>query len=65
MTEFAEYLKSTPKAEGFDEIFYPGEIEYITTQRNLVNGIDIEESTWNLLVDLAKGYGIATELGLA
>ncbi len=65
VTEFAEYLKSTPKAEGFDEIFYPGEIEYITTQRNLVNGIDIEESTWNLLVDLAKGYGIATELGLA
>ena len=28
VTEFAQYLKATPPAEGFTEVFYPGEIEY-------------------------------------
>jgi LDH2 family malate/lactate/ureidoglycolate dehydrogenase len=64
VTEFAEYLKATPKAEGFNEIYYPGEIEYVTTQRKLVDGIDVEDATWNQLVELAKEYGVATELGL-
>ena len=28
VTEFAQYLKSTPPAQGFTEVLYPGEIEY-------------------------------------
>jgi uncharacterized oxidoreductase len=28
VTEFAQYLKATPPAEGFTEVLYPGEIEY-------------------------------------
>ena len=28
VTEFAHYLKSTPPAEGFDEVYYPGEVEH-------------------------------------
>ena len=28
VTEFAQYLKSTPPAAGFDEVFYPGELEH-------------------------------------
>jgi uncharacterized oxidoreductase len=65
VTEFAQYLKATPKAEGFREIYYPGEIEYVTTQRKLSDGIDIEDSTWSKLVELAQGFGVAEELGLA
>jgi LDH2 family malate/lactate/ureidoglycolate dehydrogenase len=65
VTEFAQYLKATPKAEGFNEIYYPGEIEYVTTQRKLVGGIDVEDSTWDNLVQLAHGFGVAAQLDLA
>jgi uncharacterized oxidoreductase len=64
VTEFAEYLKATPPAEGFTEVFYPGEIEYRKEQDRRKNGVPIEDATWNKLKDLAAGYGIAERLGL-
>ena len=64
VTEFAHYLKATPTAEGFDEIYYPGEIEYLTTQRKLVDGVDIENSTWAKLTALGEEYGLSSGLGL-
>ena len=64
VTEFAHYLKATPTAEGFDEIYYPGEIEYLTTQRKLVDGVDIEDSTWAKLTALGEEYGLSSALGL-
>ena len=30
MTEFAEFVKTSPPAPGFSEVYYPGEIEYRT-----------------------------------
>src|SRR5215216_2258043 len=43
---FVRYLKETPPAEGFDEVFYPGEIEYRIQQRLQREGIPIEDDTW-------------------
>jgi LDH2 family malate/lactate/ureidoglycolate dehydrogenase len=63
VTDFAHYLKDTPKAEGFTEVFYPGEVEYRKEQDRRVNGVPIEDATWKRLGDLAKGYGIADKLG--
>jgi uncharacterized oxidoreductase len=59
VTEFAHYLKSTPRAEGFDEIYYPGEIEHIRTQKSLRDGIEVEDSTWKKLRELAQEFGVA------
>src|SRR5271166_6860934 len=28
VTEFAQYLKATPPAAGFDRVYYPGEVEW-------------------------------------
>ncbi|MDR3536396.1 MAG: Ldh family oxidoreductase [Acetobacteraceae bacterium] len=64
VTEFAQYLKATPPAEGFTEVFYPGEIEFRKEQDRRKNGVPIEDATWNKLRDLAQGYGIAERLGL-
>lgn len=64
VTEFAAYLKNTPLAKGFKEIYYPGEIEHLNTQRHLKDGIDIEGATWMKLTALAEEYGIKDELGL-
>ncbi len=58
VTEFAEYLKATPTAEGFDEVLYPGEIEHQRMQKRLVEGIEVEDATWSKLVALAEKYGV-------
>ena len=63
VTEFAHYLKNTPLAEGFSEVFYPGEIEYNTTETKLDSGIEVEASTWTKLNELASEYGVLSELG--
>jgi LDH2 family malate/lactate/ureidoglycolate dehydrogenase len=63
VTDFAHYLKDTPKAQGFTEVFYPGEVEYRKEQDRRKNGVPIEDATWKRLGDLAKAYGIAEKLG--
>ena len=63
VTDFAHYLKDTPKAEGFTEVFYPGEVEFKKEQDRRKNGVPIEDATWKRLHDMATGYGIADKLG--
>jgi len=63
VTDFALYLKDTPKAQGFTEVFYPGEVEFKKEQDRRKNGVPIEDATWKRLVDLAATYGIADKLG--
>ena len=64
VTDFANYLKATPKAVGVDEIYYPGEIEHKRTQAQLKSGIDVEDKTWAELKALAEEYGAVKELGM-
>jgi uncharacterized oxidoreductase len=64
VADFAAYLKSSPPADGFTEVYYPGELEYLRTQKLLVEGVYVEDSTWAKLGELAVGYGMAGELGL-
>ena len=64
VTEFAAYLKSTPPAAGFTEVYYPGELEYLSTQRKQQEGIEIEDATWERLRDLAAEYGVAEALAM-
>src|SRR5580692_925017 len=63
VTDFAKYLKATPPAEGFSEIFYPGEVEFNKERDRRKNGVPIEDATWKRLGDLAATYGIADKLG--
>jgi uncharacterized oxidoreductase len=63
VTDFAKYLKATPPAQGFTEVFYPGEVEFNKEQDRRKNGVPIEDATWKRLQDLASGYGIADKLG--
>ena len=63
VTDFAHYLKDTPKAQGFTEIYYPGEVEYLKEKDRRANGVTIEDATWKRLGDMAASYGIADKLG--
>jgi LDH2 family malate/lactate/ureidoglycolate dehydrogenase len=62
VTAFARYVKETPPATGFDEVLYPGELEWRTEQRRRREGIPIEDETWGAVTRLAAEYG--AELGL-
>ena len=64
VADFARYLKTSPPAEGFSEVYYPGEPEHIRTGKLLAEGVFIEDATWDKLTALAVGYGMAEELGL-
>jgi LDH2 family malate/lactate/ureidoglycolate dehydrogenase len=59
MERFIDELKAVPRAEGFDEVFYPGEIEARNDALNRSQGLLLPEDT---LADLAK---IAGRRGLA
>jgi uncharacterized oxidoreductase len=56
---FVRYLKATPPAEGFEEVLYPGEIEYRTEQRRRREGIPIEAATWTRLGEIATRFGLS------
>lgn len=64
VTEFAEYLKSTPPAAGFTEVFYPGELEHLKERQLRQEGISVEDATWDALRGLADEYGLTEALGL-
>ncbi len=58
MERFTAEIKSVPLARGFDEVFYPGEMEANNNARNRKEGIQFPDDT---LADLSR---IARETGL-
>jgi LDH2 family malate/lactate/ureidoglycolate dehydrogenase len=58
VTEFAQYLTDTPPAEGFERVYYPGEVEYLRRQERLQSGVEIEDATWNKLLALGQKYNV-------
>jgi LDH2 family malate/lactate/ureidoglycolate dehydrogenase len=62
VAEFAAYLKSTPPAEGYKEVLYPGEVEWRTEQQRLKSGIEVDEKTWGQFQALGTKYNIASEI---
>jgi len=63
MTEFAEFVKTSPPAAGFSEVYYPGEIEYRTELQRRENGIFIEDETWRQISELMQEVGVAEAVG--
>jgi len=57
------HLKDTPLAEGFESVMYPGEKEARNRRERAKNGVEIEDETWNQVMDLVKEYGVAAKLG--
>ena len=62
MEEFAEEIKAVPTAKGFDEVFYPGEIEANNDKRNRKEGLQLPDDTLADLKRIAKETGLKTKL---
>ena len=58
MRKMIEYVKSSRRRPGVDEILFPGEPEYRSMKKRLKDGIPVEDSVW------AEIQAIAQELGV-
>ncbi len=63
MGEFVEFVKDSPPAAGFNEVLYPGEIEYRTEQRRRQEGIFVEDDTWDQISGLMKSLEVENLVG--
>jgi len=54
-------IKSSPRAEGFEEILIPGEPEFMQFERRSKKGIMIPEAGWKPIVEACKQYGLDAE----
>ena len=53
-----EWVKSSARLPGVDEIYAPGEFEERSREKRLREGIPIEEPTWNRLVEAAERFNV-------
>lgn len=53
-----EHVKSCPTAEGYDEIYVPGEVELRSRERRLAEGIPIEQGTWDLIDRIRRRFAL-------
>ena len=58
VTEFAQYLVETPPAQGFERVYYPGELEYMRELDRTEEGITLDDGTWSALTSLANELGV-------
>ena len=55
-------LKSCPPASGYAEVLIPGEIEYRTKQKRLLEGIPLSSEAWQSLKKLCKELKVEIDL---
>jgi len=55
------WVKSAKPKPGVDEILYPGEPEYRTAQQRGAEGIPVEESIWQEMLETADSLGVTIQ----
>jgi LDH2 family malate/lactate/ureidoglycolate dehydrogenase len=55
---------ATKPSQGSQGVLYPGELEYRRAQERERDGVDVEDTTWRKLAELAREYGLSTKLDL-
>ena len=63
VTDFIKSIKSSKTAEGFNEVLYPGEPEWITEKKRRSEGIFIEDGTWERITALIDEYQLKSDIG--
>src|SRR5688572_22776000 len=62
MEQWVSEIKAVPTAKGFDEVFYPGEIEARNDAKHRVEGLALPEDTLADLKRIAKETGLEAKL---
>jgi LDH2 family malate/lactate/ureidoglycolate dehydrogenase len=58
MEQLVDEVKAVPLAQGFDEVFYPGELEARAERDNRDNGLSLPQQTVDDLRQLAESTGV-------
>jgi len=53
-----DWVKSSPTMPGVDSVLIPGEIEERNKQARLADGIDIEQATWDTIIESGASVGV-------
>ena len=61
MESYISELKSVPLAKGFDEVFYPGEMEARNDLANRRDGLSLPEDTRADLLRIARETGLTAQ----
>ena len=59
VSQMIDFVKASPTAPGFDEISIPGERSAHTRQQRLAEGIPLDDTTWERLVETAQSVGVS------
>ena len=65
MEQYISELKSVPLAKGYDEVYYPGEIEAKNDLRNREEGLEFPADTLADLARIARDTGLEAKLPFA
>jgi uncharacterized oxidoreductase len=55
-----DYAKGARLREGFDQILMPGEPEAIARKQRLEKGVDVDETSWQEILEAAETAGVST-----
>ena len=58
---YVDWIKSSRKAPGIDEILMPGEIESRRREQRVRDGVEVPDGTWKQTCDLAERLGASLE----
>ncbi len=56
---FLDVIKATPPADGFDEVFVPGDFEANSRADRLANGIDVPDTIYQQLRECAEKWNVS------
>lgn len=59
VSQLTEFVKSTPRVLGCDEILLPGDPERRIMAKNSIDGITLDAENWNVLARLAETLGVS------
>ncbi len=59
--KFVEYLHSLPKGENVDKIYFPGELEQISKENKIKNGVLVQSLVIEDLINIAKKAGLCED----
>jgi LDH2 family malate/lactate/ureidoglycolate dehydrogenase len=52
-------MTGTPPAQDYHEVVLPGELDFRTRDRRLVEGIPVDDSVWNLILESARKVDVS------
>lgn len=62
VVRYVEFVKSSRPAALGGEVLAPGDVEARNHQQRLAEGIELDETTWNQVVETARAEGVDPEL---